>query len=98
MDNYDQAIKRMSTMSEEERKKMNQEDRKLCNCPPCPTHLQCAVERNELLYCFEGKSGCLKEQKVCFCPDCPVHSKYELGHMYYCLRATEAEQKARKNK
>jgi Protein of unknown function (DUF2769) len=98
LDKYEELIQKFPKMSEADKKKLDQTDRSECNCPPCPTHLQCAKDRGELLFCFEGKSGCIKERKVCYCPDCPVHDKYDLKFMYYCLRGTEADQRGNRGK
>lgn len=91
-------MQKWPALSEADQKKIRQEDRPQCNCPPCPTHAQCAKDRGELLYCFEGKSGCIKAMKVCYCPDCPIHDKYDLNSMYYCMRGDEAKQREDKAK
>ncbi|MDW5562684.1 MAG: DUF2769 domain-containing protein [Methanomassiliicoccus sp.] len=70
-----------------------EEYRSRCNCPPCPTHAQCAKEAGELAFCVSKKSSCIKEMRVCFCPDCPVHKELGLKFMYYCIRGNEEDQK-----
>ena len=98
MDSFEELVQKWPKMSDAERKKFNEENRAQCSCPPCPTHAQCAKDRGELLFCFAGKSSCIKEMKVCFCPGCPVHDNFDLMNMYYCIRGDETTQRGQGKK
>jgi Protein of unknown function (DUF2769) len=68
-----------------------------CICPDCPTYNKCAGDRQELLYCFLGKSPqCIKDELGCVCPDCPVAAEAELVNMYYCTAGSEKEMREQK--
>ena len=67
------------------------EYRSKCNCPPCPTYLECAKEKDELAFCMSKRSSCIKEMKCAFAL---VASPWDLDlqFMYYCIRGNESEQ------
>jgi len=66
---------------------------KLCICRLCPTYIEC---KEEIAFCFSGKSKCIKEEKGCLCPGCPVHDKMGFKNVSYCIRGNEKEQLAKK--
>jgi hypothetical protein len=69
--------------------------RMLCICRDCPTYNECMREKDELLFCFGGKSlNCTFEKRGCLCPTCPVTSLTGLSKSYYCIRGSEQEQRA----
>lgn len=49
-----------------------------CLCRGCPTHNGCMTEKNELLFCANGKSNCKVELDECLCEGCPVDIQYKL--------------------
>lgn len=95
VDKWEEKIQGTMGMSEDEQKKMMKQNMDMCRCPQCPTHDQCAKEKNELLYCSikRGKSACDLSMKGCLCPDCPVKANMGLRYSYYCLLGNEKEQR-----
>jgi hypothetical protein len=73
--------------SKETRKKMLP----LCQCPHCPTYVDC---KEEVAFCLAdgGKSKCIKIQNGCLCGGCPVEQQMRFEHMYYCVLGSEKEQ------
>ena len=81
-------------MTEEERKKLIKENKKLCICPNCPTYNECAKEKDELFYCVLGKSQtCIIKETGCICPACPVTETLGLTKDYFCIKGTESQQR-----
>ncbi len=69
--------------------------RALCACRECPTYNECMREKDELLFCFGGKSlSCTFEKKGCLCPTCPVTGLAGLSKVYFCIRGSEQEQRS----
>jgi hypothetical protein len=65
-----------------------------CICDGCPTYNECMREKDELLFCLEGKSpACTFEKKGCLCPGCPVTDTAGLSKAYFCIRGTEQQQR-----
>ena len=91
MDTFEETMVFMARLSEEERKKINEQDRARCLCPTCPTYADCAKKKKELMFCFEGKSSCITVSKGCHCPGCPVKADYGLINIYFCLNGSEEE-------
>ena len=98
MDKFEELMSHWPTMSEDQRKKIDQENQDRCNCPPCPTYAECAKEKGELVFCMRDKSSCIKEMKQCYCPDCPVHQQYNLRFMFYCVRGNESDRRGARSK
>ena len=88
MSKFDEAMKAIQANP-----KTMEEYRSKCRCPTCPTHVQCAMEKGELVYCLSQKSSCITEKKGCHCPGCPVHKElgFRFWHTYYCLKGNEGE-------
>ncbi|MDD5651036.1 MAG: DUF2769 domain-containing protein [Candidatus Nanoarchaeia archaeon] len=65
-----------------------------CICEQCPSWLDCSKDKGkkELVFCFKGKSKCIKVQKGCMCGACPVKAKFKLKNFYFCMKGTEEEQ------
>ena len=42
--------------------------------PRCPSYTTCMKEKDELLFCANGKSMCTVEERGCICPTCPETS------------------------
>lgn len=63
----------------------NDENASKCVCPKCPSFNECMKEKNEVLYCARGKTGCEVPKKGCLCGGCPVHLENGLDKWYYCL-------------
>jgi hypothetical protein len=94
MDKFDQMMKTMSQMNEEERIKRIEDYRSLCICPSCPTYNKCAQEKGELLYCFLGASPqCITEEVGCICPACQLWERTDFKNEYFCIKGTEIEQR-----
>lgn len=55
-----------------------------CLCPGCPTYNECMRNRNERLFCSQGKTECDIERKGCLCGECPIEGEYGLTEFYYC--------------
>lgn len=87
-------MEKMSELSEEERMKAIEENKKLCTCPDCPTYNDCAKEKGELLYCALGKSEtCITKEAGCICPACPIAEQLGLTNQFFCTRGTEQQQR-----
>jgi hypothetical protein len=94
VDKFEQVMQMMEKMSEKERMKAIEANKKLCICEGCPTYNDCAREKKELLYCALGESPkCITEEVDCICPDCPITEKLGLKHDYFCTRGSEKEQR-----
>jgi hypothetical protein len=91
MDDFDKIMDAMAKMGPDEVKAKLEDIRPSCDCISCPSYGQCAKDMDELLFCFEGKSGCIKVDKGCLCPSCPVTMDYDLKRQLYCLRGSERE-------
>lgn len=94
MDKFEEVMKMMSTMTEEERMKSMSEKKALCICGGCPSYNDCAKEKGELLYCAIGASKtCITEAPTCICGGCPVTPKMGLKNLYFCTKGSEKEQR-----
>jgi hypothetical protein len=94
MDKFEEKMKMMMGMSEEERMKALEMKKKMCVCPGCPSYNECAKNGTELLYCALGKSpACITEMKGCTCPACPITPDMGLKNQYFCTRGSEKEQR-----
>ena len=94
MDKFEQIMKMMSQMTEEERMKAMEANKALCTCPSCPSYNECAQEKGELFYCAMGASPtCITKELGCICPACPITEKMGLTHEYFCVKGTEREQR-----
>ena len=60
------------------------ENTERCICPGCPTRNECMKNRNQVLFCSQGKTECDLERKGCLCGECPIESEYGLTDFYYC--------------
>jgi hypothetical protein len=94
MDKFEQAMRQMAQMTDEDRMKMIEDKRKVCICGGCPTYNNCARKVNELLYCALGKSpACIREENDCICSGCPLTEQMGLKHQFFCTRGSEKEQR-----
>ncbi len=89
---YEDVLKEMSKLSEEEIKKRMETASKICAnyCGKCPTYS--GTGETKLLFCGIGKSEMIEEEKGCMCPPCPVQSEMNLRWQYYCTRGSGREQ------
>ena len=70
--------------------KPHKSSRDLCQCEKCPTYTDCALEKGELLYCFEGETDCKVTKSNCLCPSCPVHEQHQFLKDFYCMKGKGA--------
>jgi hypothetical protein len=92
MDSFEKMLKDLEMKQGEEKQKEIARLKADCICPDCPTYTKCAGDRQELLFCFQGKSPqCIKEEMGCNCPDCPVTTQAGLTNLYYCTTGSEKE-------
>jgi hypothetical protein len=89
---FEQAMKMMDQMSEEERKATIAEYTNMCICASCPTYV--GTGETKLLFCDLGKSDVITEDKGCTCPGCPVTPKMGLRWNDYCLKGSGRERLA----
>jgi len=59
---------------------------KKCICKTCPSFKYCS---ENIAYCLNRKSKCIKEMKGCICSGCPVHAELSLKSGYYCIKSKE---------
>jgi hypothetical protein len=94
LDKFEMMIQQLAKMTEKEKMRLVEENKKLCIGEGCPTYNDCARNRKELLFCVLGESQtCITEEVVCICPDCPVTKRMELKHQFFCTRDSENEQR-----
>jgi len=93
MDKFEEIIEKTTKMSPDEQEQGNEKNRGFCICGKCPSHDSCMKGKNELLYCFNGKSACTVTKKGCLCPTCPMTSLNGLKHFYFCAKGSEREQR-----
>ncbi len=91
MDEFEESMAALARMSDDDKKKIESQNRELCNCPTCPTYADCAKKKKELVFCFGGKSSCIITSKGCHCPGCRVKANFGLTNIYYCLNGTESD-------
>ncbi len=91
MDAFESEWQKQEQMNEEQRKKETERLGMNCICPDCPTYNKCAVDRQEVLFCFKGKTDCISDELGCICADCPVAAELDLVNLYYCTRGSERE-------
>jgi hypothetical protein len=92
MDSFEKMLKDLDMKQGEGKDKEMARLKAACICPDCPTYNKCAGDRQELLFCFLGKSAqCIKDELGCICPDCPVAAEAELVNLYYCTAGSEKE-------
>jgi hypothetical protein len=89
---FEDVMKQMGQMSEEERKAQTAENMKLCICAACPTYV--GTGESKVYFCSMGKSEVIKEEKGCTCPECPVTARMGLRWEFYCTRGAGREQMA----
>ncbi len=89
---FEEKMKEMSDLSDEEMKKQIDEIKKVCKdyCGECPTYM--GTGETELGFCATGKSDIIKKEKGCMCAGCPITEKLSLRWEYYCTRGTGQEQ------
>lgn len=84
------SIDDLNKLAPEKRKAEIATMRIKCPCPKCPTHTECAKERDEKLFCSYGRSpDCISRELKCICPKCPVHTEIGFKGMHYCTRGAE---------
>jgi len=96
MDKFEEKLKELAEMSEEDKNRSLEEMKGDCICPICPTYNECAKKADELIFCILGKSkDCITQDRGCMCPSCPLGRKYGIGVRYnlYCIRDSEMEQR-----
>lgn len=91
MDKFTEMREKREKMPAEEKERAMIKNRSMCICGECPTYSSCMKEKDELLYCLNGKSVCPAVMKGCICPTCPVTGMMGLGKAYYCARGSEQE-------
>ncbi|MDD1675945.1 MAG: DUF2769 domain-containing protein [Methanomicrobiales archaeon] len=91
MDKFDKTMKDFLGKKPDEQKKILSSLQDMCICPTCPTHTQCAKDKNEVLFCVVGMDfGCIAEDKGCLCPGCPVTEVMGLSFNRFCMNGSEA--------
>jgi hypothetical protein len=94
MDAFEDLMKKMKGMTAEQQAQWIAENKKVCICPTCPTHTNCAKKNEELLFCATGKSFmCISSEKGCMCPTCPVTKAIGLKYKSFCTRGAEKAQR-----
>jgi len=97
MDSFEKMLDGLEARQGEDREREMARLRNGCICPDCPTYTKCAGDRQELLYCFLGRSPqCITEEVGCVCPDCPVAAEADLVNLYYCTVGSEKEMREKK--
>ena len=66
-----------------------------CDCPSCPTYVQCATVKDERLFCFMGKSACIRVNRKCVCHACRIAHENNLKHQYYCIGGSTKQLQAK---
>jgi hypothetical protein len=59
-----------------------------CICPNCPSFVK---SKEDLKFCFQGKSKNMKEEKGCICMTCQIHVDKKFRNGYYCTRGSEKQ-------
>lgn len=54
----------------------------LCICRGCPSFVKCS---EEIAYCVNEKSKCIKNKKGCICPGCRVQIENGFKRVFYCI-------------
>ncbi len=93
MDKFEEMMQKMTAMSAEERRTFDEENRKRCICPGCPTYNDCMRGKNERMFCVAGKSSCEVTQQGCICPTCPVTAILGLTHTFCCTDGSEKQRR-----
>lgn len=97
MDRFEQAMEKMSQMSEEQYNALiGMEKKKICICRTCPSFNLCMDDNKEALFCILGKSSCQLSIIECKCLECPAHNNFEMRHGSYCVEGSEEEQRNKK--
>jgi len=91
LDKWEQTMKAMMQMPEEEQMKKKQMLASMCTCQGCPTYAGTGETR--VMFCSTGKSGSITEEKGCTCAECPVTPEMGLTNLYYCIKGNEATQR-----
>ncbi len=89
---FEDAMKMMATMSQDEMKAKIAESAKICAdfCGKCPSYT--GTGEKDLVFCAKGKSKKIKAEKGCLCPGCPVTDAMGLRWDYYCTKGSGREQ------
>lgn len=90
MAKFEEMMKMMAGMSDEEKMAKIKELKKMCICGSCPTYA--GTGETELLFCSTGKSKVITEEKGCTCPGCPITPQMGLRWDYYCIKGPGREQ------
>lgn len=94
MDKFEELHKEWAKVPAARQMKMDEEKKRECTCPKCPTYTNCAKNAKELLFCMKGKSFmCISEAKECICPSCPVTNEYGLKNKFFCMKGAEKAQR-----
>lgn len=94
MDKFDQTIRFMSTMSQEDRSKNMASFRLLCACPACPSYTDCAKNGKQCMFCIMGHNfGCIEDIKGCACGQCQLATRLDISNHVYCVKGSEFEQR-----
>jgi hypothetical protein len=91
MDALEKTLESISKMRPAEVRTEMDDLRSGCDCPTCPSYDKCAKSKDELLFCFVGKSNCIDVDMGCLCPSCPITHSQGLKHQYHCLRGSEMQ-------
>jgi hypothetical protein len=89
---FEQTLKMMGQMSEQEREAYIAECTAMCICESCPTYE--GSGETTLLFCIHGKSPIITQDKGCPCRECPVTEKMGLRWNDYCLKGSAGERLA----
>ena len=91
MDAWEQRMRAMMAMPEEERTRHMRKLEGMCICGDCPSYNN--TGETKLLFCGLGKSEAITAEKGCTCGECSVTPQMGLTGLYYCTRGDEAKQR-----
>ena len=92
MPKFEEMMKGMAGMSQEEMMKKVGEVKNVCKnfCGKCPSYE--GTGETDFGFCSTGKSQKITEEKGCICGGCPVTEMMGLRWGYYCTKGSGREQ------
>ena len=90
MDMFDQTMKMMSDMSAEEKMNKMQMYMSMCECPKCPSFMDCSKTDMDAMFCLKGPSMmCGDKMMDCSCMSCQVENSLMMKDKMYCMNGSE---------
>jgi hypothetical protein len=94
MDTFEQWMGRYLELNAHERKALLHDKMAICTCTVCPSYNRCAREKEEIFYCFNGKSMlCISEDRGCTCKTCAFCKDLGMKYHDFCLKGSETAQR-----